>query len=225
MDAVRAVSGAGDDLADEDDLVVVFADGDGVVFEAREGSLEFGDFVVVRGEEGFGALEGVLVEEFYDGPGDGESVVGAGTAADFVEDDQGFIGSVIEDVGGFVHFDHEGGVTASEFIGGADAREDAVDDADVGVKGGDPRTDLGHEGDEGDLSDVGGFSGHIWAGDEGDLFVIGFEEGIVGDEGVRPCEAESIVTYHLFDDGVSTLFDANEIGVIDRGFGVVPFDG
>ena len=125
------------DLAHEDDLVVPLFDGDGVVFEAVEGFRELCEFVVVGGEEGAGSVGiDIGVEVLDHGPGDGEAVVGAGAAADLVEDDEAAGGGVVEDVGGLVHLDHEGGVAACELVAGADAGEDAVDEAEAAVRAG-----------------------------------------------------------------------------------------
>ena len=98
-----------------------------------------------------------------DSPGDGKAVEGRRAASDFVEDDEGVGGGVVDDEGGLVHFDHEGGLALREVVGGADAAEDFVDEADGGFFGGDVGSDLGHEGDEGDLTNVGGLTGHVGA--------------------------------------------------------------
>ena len=163
VDAVGFVGLAGGDAVHEDDFVLPLADEDVVVGDGGRGFGEFGQFVVVRREEG-AALRGVG-EEFRDGPGEGEAVEGGGAAADFVEDDEGFFACVVEDVGGLDHFDHEGGLALGEVVRGADAGEDAVDNANGGALGGDKGAGLGEEGEEGDLADVGGFAGHVWAGD------------------------------------------------------------
>ena len=128
-----------------------------------------------------------VVQVLGDGPGDGEAVIGGRAAADLVEDDQRVVGGVVEDVGGLAHLDHEGGLAAREVVAGADAGEDAIDEADARLAGGDAAADLRHEGDERDLADVGGFAGHVGAGDEQDLVDSAFELGVVGHERADPC--------------------------------------
>ena len=86
MDAVGFVGGAGEDLVEEDDLLVPLADGDVAVHDGFAGVGEVGELVVVGGEEG--AAFHLVVEVLGDGPGDGEAVEGGGAAADLVEDDQ-----------------------------------------------------------------------------------------------------------------------------------------
>ena len=68
LDAVALVGAAGDDLAQEDDLLVPFAHGDVVVAHAGAGQLELGQLVVVRGEER--ARLDFVVQIFRDAPGD-----------------------------------------------------------------------------------------------------------------------------------------------------------
>ncbi len=165
------------------------------------------------GEEGAGADdEG---EVFGYGPGETQAVQGAGAAADFVEDDEAFFGGVVEDVGGFDHFDHEGGLSAVDFVAGADAGEETVGDADAGGFGGDVAADLGEDGDEGDLADEGGFSGHVGAGDEQDGVFAG-EAGVVGDE---------FAVELLLEDGVAAFDDFEGAGGGDFGAAIAALGG
>jgi hypothetical protein len=57
-------------------------------------------------------------------------------AADLVEDHEAAVGRVVEDVRGLGHLDHEGRRAAREVVARADAREDAVDDADRRLRAG-----------------------------------------------------------------------------------------
>ena len=209
VDAVALVGGAGDDAAEEDDGVALFADLDGVVFDAGEGGGEVGELVVVGGEEGAGFALGGVVEVFDDGPGDGDAVEGGGAAADFVKDDEGAGGGVVEDVGGFLHLDHEGGAAAGEVVAGANAGEDAVNEADLHLFGGDGAADVGHDGEDGDLADVGGFTGHVGAGDEDELAGGAVEECVVWDE--------AFGAGLELNDGVAALADDEVEGVVDDG--------
>ena len=198
VDAEAAVGGAGHDTAEEDHLAVLL-DGGGVeVVDAGEQIGHGGELVVVGGEDGAGAQARVVVQVLDDGAGDGDAVVGAGAAADFVEDDEAAGGGLGEDGGELQHLDHEGAGAGGEVVVGADAGEDAVDDADGGAGGGDEAADLGHEDDQGDLAEVGGLAGHVGAGEDGDLALGGVQERVVGDE--------AFVLGEL-DDGVAAGFD------------------
>ena len=112
MDAVAFVRSACDDFAEEDDRVVPFADCDVPVFHAAAGEREFGEFVVVRGEER--AALWLVVQKFGDAPCDAEAVERARAASDFIEDDEAARGGVVADVSGFIHLDHEGALPARE---------------------------------------------------------------------------------------------------------------
>ena len=124
LDAVALVGGARLNFAEEDDVFVPFADGDVVVFDGFLAGGEVTEFVIVGGEEGAGL--GVVVEVFGHGPGDGKTVEGGGATAYFVEDDEGVGSGVVDDEGGFVHFDHKGRLPLGEIVGGPDATEDFI---------------------------------------------------------------------------------------------------
>ena len=128
-DAVAAARRAGHEAVQEHHVVAVLARGDGVVRDARRLLRELGELVVVRREERAAADD--VVQVLGDRPGDGEAVVGARAAADLVEDDQRAPRGVAQDGGGLAHLDHEGALAARQVVARADAREDAVDDADA----------------------------------------------------------------------------------------------
>ena len=163
FDAVAFVGAAGFDAAEEDNFVGSFFDADVDVFYGWQKFGEFGEFVIVGGEEGAGAS--VFLEMFDDGPGDGEAVEGGGAAADFVEEDEAGGRGVMEDGGDFAHFDEESGAAAGEIVAGADAGEDAVGDRELGLARGNEGAHLGHQDDERGLAEIGGFAAHVGAGD------------------------------------------------------------
>lgn len=107
------------------------------------------------------------------GEGDGGSVLWRCTPADLVHDDEGTGGGLAEDGGGLEHLDHEGGLGGVEVVRGAEAGEDCVDQAELGVVCWDEGADLGEDRDEGGLTEEGGFAGHVWASDEPDAAVLG----------------------------------------------------
>jgi len=104
----------------------VFFDGDVNVFYGWQKIGEFGEFVIVGGEEG--ASASVFLQVFDDGPGDGEAVERCRAAADFVEEHQAGRCRVSENGRNFGHFDEESGAATGEIVAGADAGEDAVGD-------------------------------------------------------------------------------------------------
>jgi hypothetical protein len=79
----------------------------------------------------------VLLEQVAtDGESQRHAVEGRGAAADLVHQHQAALGGVMQDGGGFGHFDHEGRAAGGEIVGGADAGEDLVERAENGAVAG-----------------------------------------------------------------------------------------
>ena len=100
-----------------------------VVAQARQPLGQLGQLVVVRGEQRPAA--DAVVQVLRDGPGQRHAVVGAGAAADLVEDHQAARRGVVQDVGRLGHLHHERALRPAQLVAGADAREDAVGQADA----------------------------------------------------------------------------------------------
>ena len=98
----------------------------------------------------------MVVQVLGDGPGQRDAVVGAGAAADLVEDDQAARRGVVEDVGRLGHLHHERALPPAQFVAGADAREDAIGQADASPAGRHEAAHLGQERQQRDLADVDG---------------------------------------------------------------------
>lgn len=164
MDAVAAVGSARHDFVQEHHFALGLFDGHVPVVDFRQRFGELRQLVIVRGEHG--AAAEFVMQVLSNGPGEGDAVVGAGAAADFVEDDERTVGGVVEDAGGFDHFDHESRLAFAQFVAGADASEHAVGEADSCAGGRDERTHLSHDSEERGLADVGRLTGHVGAGDD-----------------------------------------------------------
>ena len=135
----------------------------------------------MRGEQRQAA---VLVDQVaQDGEGQRHAVEGRGAAPDLVHQYQAVGGGVVQDGGGFGHFDHEGRTPGSQVVGGADAREDAVERPEHDAPGRHVAADVGEQGDQGRLPHVGRFTAHVGAGDEQQAAAFG-ELHVVGDEGL-----------------------------------------
>ncbi len=55
-----------------------------------------------------GATAYVIMDVLHDGPGQGYTIVGARSSADFIENDQAAIRGRVQDASRFSHLDHEG---------------------------------------------------------------------------------------------------------------------
>jgi len=90
LNAVAFVSGPGNDFSEKEDLVVPFLDLYGEIFNSGQNRVQFGQFVVMGGKQSFRAGISLSMQMLDDGPGDADSVKGAGASADFIENDQAF---------------------------------------------------------------------------------------------------------------------------------------
>src|SRR5439155_21817408 len=118
----------------------------------------------VRGEKH--AAADLIVQILGNGPSQTHAVVGAGAAADLIEDHQATVGGVVEDVGGFGNLDHESAAAPGQLVAGADAREDAVNNADPRLAGRHEAADVNHQSQQRHLADVSALAGHIRPSDE-----------------------------------------------------------
>ncbi len=117
----------------------------------------------------------------------------------------------VENGGDFAHLDEKRGAAAREIVGGADAREDAVDERQARLRGGNEAADLRHEDDQRGLAKVGGLAAHVGAGDEQDVAGGIVEIEIVGDEALAALFEE------FFDDGMAAGDDEQFAGVGEFG--------
>ena len=115
-------------------------------------------------------------------------------------------GGVVQDDGRLDHFDQEGGLALDQRIGGADAGEDAVADADLGPGGGNEAAGLGQDDDQGVLAQVGRLAAHVRAGDDQDLFAFRGDAQVVGNEAAARGG---------LDDRMPAVLDADGRAVVD----------
>ena len=108
MDSVALVCGTGHYRPQECNRSTLFLNGHVVVLDSRQNSFQLSELVVVGGEDGL-ALDNVM-KVLGDGPGDGQTVKGAGAPAHLVQEDQAVLAGVVKDVGKLSHLNHEGGL-------------------------------------------------------------------------------------------------------------------
>ena len=98
--------------------------------------------MVVRGKQRATAI--ALMQVLNRRPGDRQPVEGRGAPADFVKNHQRAFAGLIENHRGLDHLHHEGGAAARQIVGGANPREQPVDDADSRPRGRHEAADLRH---------------------------------------------------------------------------------
>ena len=154
---------------------------------------------------------------FQNSPGDSHAVVGRGTAADFVQDQQTLGGGVFQNGCHFRHLHHKGGLAGGQIIAGADPGEHPVYKTDPGAAGGYEGAHLGHQHDQRHLAHISGFTGHIGTGDDGNLVVLCAQLGVVGDK--------QSVLEHLFHHRVAAIGDGYLTAQGDLWAAVAPLNG
>ena len=90
----------------------------------------------------------------------------AGSTANLIENNQATFGGLVEDCCGFGHLDHKGRASGMELIRSSDAGKDPVDQANGGTVRRYEATDMGHECNQGNLSDIGALACHVGSGDQ-----------------------------------------------------------
>ena len=169
--------------------------------------------MIVGGEQGLGPQLFRVGAVFQHGPGNGHAVEGRGAPADLVQNQQAVRRGGLENVADLRHLHHEGGLSGGQIVAGADAGENAIHHADAGGPGRHEGADLGHQHNQRHLTHVGGFTGHVGAGDDGHPVISGAHVGVVGDEHAVPP--------HLLHHRMAAVVDLNDAGLVHHGAAVV----
>src|SRR5512142_2744034 len=122
----------------------------------------------------------MVMNVFDHSPSDREPVVGGCTATDLIQDEERARGGVMQNVCGFDHLHHEGGLPRVDLILGANAGEDAIYQPNLRRIGRDEGADLRHENDQRGLAQISALPTHIGSSDDAYDLAF-FEDDIVGD--------------------------------------------
>src|SRR5690606_26201376 len=86
--------------------------------------------MVMRREQGF-RFEILMVMQMFDNcPGNGHTIVGAGSSADLIHENKTSMTQVVEDACGFSHLNHKCRFSACEVVRCADAGKHLINDTD-----------------------------------------------------------------------------------------------
>src|SRR5580704_18162614 len=143
------------------------------------------------------------------GPGDGEPVKGSRAATNFVEQHEACGSRVIENGGNLAHLHEKCRAPARKIIAGADAREDAVGNGQLGLSSRNEGAHLRHENNQRGLAQIGGLAAHVGTGDEKKLLAPGLEAKIVGNE------ALALLPQKFFNDRMPPADDEKFAGGIE----------
>ena len=216
LDAVAAVRSPRHHLAQEDDLILPFAHQQMRIGDSRQRVGQVGELVVVRGEERLRPRLRARGEVLGHGPGDAEAIEGRRAPADLVEHDEAARRRGVEDARGLLHLHHERRLPARDVVGRADAGVDAVDDRQLGLPRRHEGAGLGHQAEQGRLSQVRALAAHVRPGDDEQLLRRAVERQIVGHERFAG---------HRLDDRVPALDDREVVAVVQVRLAVVAAGG
>ena len=146
-------------------------------------------------------------------PGNGHAVKGGGAPADLIQDQQAVGGGGLQNLADLRHLHHEGGLAGGQIVRRADAGENAVHHTDAGSPGRDEGADLGHQHDQRHLTHIGGFTGHVGAGDDGHPVITGAHVGIIGNE--------HAVAAHLLHHRMAAVVNFNDTGFVHHRAAIV----
>ena len=169
------------------------------------------------GKEGLRPQFFLVGAVFQHGAGDAHAVISRRTSADLVQNEQGAVRRVFQNLRHLAHLHHKGGLSPRQIVRRSDAGENPVYHAQPCRPCRDKRADLRHETDEGNLPHIGGFARHIGAGDDGQRLVFAVHHRVVRDK--------KAVLQHPLHHGVPPVHNFNALGVVHLGHGVLVADG
>src|ERR1043166_2854466 len=177
LDSITFVRAARDYLAEENNLLVPFADGDIEIADAFAFYRELRQLVVMRCEQC--SRFDLVMEKFGDAPGDRQTIERRCPAADLIENHEAALGGIVNDVRGLVHLHHERGLPAREIVVRAHARENAIYQTDLCAHRRHEAPDLRHQNNQRNLADIGRFPRHVRPGHDRQPYAVAVERRIV----------------------------------------------
>ena len=207
MNSVALIGAALDDFPQENDIVALFLHGNTVIVDAGKLAFQLGQLMVVSGKQRLGAGKTGARNVFHHSPGDGQSVIGAGSPADLVEDQQAVFSGMAKNIGHFTHFHHKCTLPGSQVVGGSDSGKYPVHQTDARRLGRHKRADLRHQHDERRLTHVGGLSCHIRSGDHIYPVLLMVKKRIVRHKQIAP--------HHFLHHRMSSVLDVDDASLID----------
>ena len=148
----------------EKDGIVPFAHRHVHIENARVQFRQLRQFVIVGRKQRSRSAFLIPMQIFNHRPGNTQTVVGAGAATDFVQNNERSFGSTVQNVGGFQHFHHKRRLPACQIIAGSDARTNAIHATDAAQCCRHPTTEVRHQRNQRVLSDKRAFTRHVRSG-------------------------------------------------------------
>ena len=207
-----------DESAQEYHFVACFLDRHIIVSDAFIESCHLVQLMIVCGKQCAGMCTAVLMQVFHYCPRDGNPVVGGRSPAQFVKEHQTPLRDIIEDIGRFIHLNHECRFTQRDVVTGPDTREYLVHESYPCTLCRHKRTDLRQQYYQCRLTQQCRLARHIRPGDDHYLLTVGIKVYIIGyitfPEGQLP-----------LDDGVTSALDVYCLALVYLGTYISVFCG
>ena len=145
----------------ENHLTVHLLDPDMVVPDMGEASRHLVQFMIVRGKKHLCRTLRNIMEIFGNSPSNRNAIVGAGSPANLVQQDQGTIGQVIQYIGRLVHLHHKGTLARSQVIRSSDTSKNLVHQTDSSRFSRNETPNLSHQYNQRGLPQDRRLTGHI----------------------------------------------------------------
>src|SRR5436190_10919834 len=103
----------------------------------------------------------LVVQVLDHGLRNSQAIIRTGTTPDFIEDDQAMARGMMNNGSCLLHLNHEGALASRNVIFSADAGENAIDQTKLSLKCWYKATDLCHQCNQGNLTQISRFTSHI----------------------------------------------------------------
>ena len=170
-----------------------------------------GDFKIVCRKQGQRAV--VCDEALRDGPCKRQAIIGRGTATDFIHQHQTVCRARSQDRSGFGHFHHKGRASTRKIVSGTNACKYSIQGPDGRCTRRHKASDSGKQGDQGDLTHIGGFTTHIWTRDH-EQGAVRVEAATIGRKAFDRALHDRVATCCDFDRGVFEQAWGNPVVVL-----------
>ena len=165
LNAIGTVGCALHHFMQEDDIAIPFGHTHGEIHQARQSFRQLRELVEMGCKQSARAI--AVVQMFNRRPGDGQAIECRRAATDLVENDKRMLGRLVENGRRLDHFNHEGGASARQIVSRTNAREETIDNADMGLARRHISAHLRKHDNQRVLAQIGRFTRHIRTGDDG----------------------------------------------------------
>ena len=158
--------------------------------------------MVMSSKQRFCTAQFCIADMLDHSPGNCQTIKGAGSSSNLIQDQQTFGGCIPQDIGNLCHLYHKGTLTAGQVIRSPHSGKYPVNNPDGGFLSWNKAANLCHQHDQCSLSHISGFTRHIRAGNNGDPLFMIVQESIIGNK--------HVIFNHTFHHWMASVFNVND---------------